>query len=62
MTIKVLEKTPGCLPEMIEKGEWIDLTTAEDVTLKGPYSKALKRKTFKGEVIDFAMDSNQFLG
>lgn len=52
MTIKVLEKTPGCLPEMIEKGEWIDLTTAEETSLKGPYSKALKRKTLKGEVIE----------
>lgn len=52
MTIKVLEKTEGCLPEIIEKGDWIDLTTAEDTTLKGPYSKALKRKTVNGEVVE----------
>lgn len=30
MTIKVLEKTEGCMPQIIDKGEWIDLLVAED--------------------------------
>lgn len=30
MTIKVLEKTAGCLPVIIDKGEWIDLRVAAD--------------------------------
>lgn len=37
MTIKVLEKTPGCMPMEIEKGEWIDLRLTEEVTLSAPY-------------------------
>ena len=43
MKIKVLEKTPGCLPEIIEGGDWIDLRTAQEITLKAPYS-VTKRK------------------
>lgn len=30
MTIKVLEKVEGCLPTIIDKGEWVDLYVAED--------------------------------
>ena len=36
MTIKVLEKTPGCFPAEFEQGDWIDLVTATDITLKAP--------------------------
>ena len=36
MVIKVLEKTIGCMPQQFEKGDWIDLTLAETVTLKCP--------------------------
>jgi dUTP pyrophosphatase len=43
MKIKVLEKEPGCMPEVIEKGDWIDLKTAENVYLLGPYAKMLHR-------------------
>lgn len=43
MTIKVLEKVKGCMPQIIAKGDWIDLYTAEDVTLKAPYAKTLHR-------------------
>lgn len=31
MTIKVLEKADGCLPKIIDKGEWIDLSVAKDM-------------------------------
>lgn len=30
MTIKVLEKTEGCMPKIIAEGEWVDLYVAED--------------------------------
>jgi len=36
MTIKVLEKTQGCFPQEFKIGDWFDLCTAEDVTLKAP--------------------------
>ena len=41
MTIKVLEKVEGCMPQIIDKGDWIDLYTAEDIVLKAPYAKTL---------------------
>ena len=49
MTIKVLEKTEGCMPVMFEQGDWVDLFTAEDVTLKEPFAAMLKRKQKNGE-------------
>lgn len=52
MKIKVLEKTKGCMPVEFVIGDWIDLVTAEDVVLKGPYSKTLRKKTKDGEVIE----------
>ena len=36
MKIKVLVKTEGCLPEVSDKGDWIDLYTAETVNLVAP--------------------------
>lgn len=52
MTIKILEKTSGCMPTIIDNGDWIDLVTAEDITLRGPYSKTLKKKTKDGQVTE----------
>lgn len=48
MKIKVLEKTEGCMPEIIKVGDWIDLVTAEDVTLRAPHAKTLHKH--KGDV------------
>lgn len=46
MKIKIKEVTPGCMPEIIKVGDWIDLMTAEDYTLKCPHAKMLhKHKT-----------------
>lgn len=50
LKIKVLVKEGGALPQIIAKGDWIDLALAEDVELKGPYAKTLKWKTREGEV------------
>lgn len=49
MKIKIVEKTEGCLPEIIKVGDWIDLITAEETTLKGPQAKFGKKKTLEGE-------------
>ena len=49
MEIKIKILTPGCSPEISEKGDWIDLFTAQDVFLKGPEATTLKRKTVNGE-------------
>lgn len=34
LKIKIKEITEGCMPEIIKKGEWIDLRAAEDTTIK----------------------------
>lgn len=49
MTIKVLEKIEGCMPVIIDNGDFIDLRTAEDITLECPHAKMLhKHKTKEG--------------
>ena len=44
MTIKVLEKTEGCFPVTFEIGDWYDLCTAEDITLKAPQANKLHKR------------------
>lgn len=51
MEIKIRILTPGCSPEISEKGDWIDLFTAQEVFLNGPEADTLKRKTVDGEEI-----------
>ena len=51
LKIKVREITEGCMPEIIEKGDWIDLRAAEDVVLKAPQAGVRKRRTINGEVV-----------
>lgn len=36
MIIKVLEKTNGCFPQIFDKGDWYDLSTAEEIQLNAP--------------------------
>ena len=43
MTIKVLEKTQGCFPVDFEIGDWFDLCTATDITLKAPQANKLHK-------------------
>lgn len=50
MNIKVLQLNDTPLPSIIDKGDWIDLYTAEEITLKAPYAKMLKRSNKDGEV------------
>lgn len=51
MEIKIKILTEGCTPEISEKGDWIDLFSAQDIFLKGPEATTLKRKTVNGEEI-----------
>ena len=51
MKIKVLVKTPGCLPKVIKKGDWIDLYTAVDIRLNAPQANKMHiRKGESGEL------------
>ena len=44
MKIKIKEVVSGCMPEVIKVGDWIDLTTAEEVQLFVPHAKMLHKK------------------
>lgn len=60
MTIKVLEKVQGCMPEIFKVGEWYDLRTAADIRLKCPHSKNLhkhKDGSFVEKFRDVVFDS-----
>lgn len=53
LKIKILVKGQNELPRIIEKGDWIDLSTAEEVTFKAPYANCLhKKKNTEIETID----------
>jgi dUTPase len=43
MKVKVFEKTPGCMPEVFEVGDWIDLKSGVDIRLYGPKANRLHR-------------------
>ena len=44
LKIKVKVLTGGCMPSVIEKGDWIDLSLAKDVVLSAPQSGVLREK------------------
>lgn len=48
LKIKVKVLTEGCMPEINEKGDWIDLKAAEDVEFNAAQSGTLKKKTVEG--------------
>lgn len=48
MKIKVKEINTGCMPEIIKVGDWIDLCTAEEYSLKCPHAKMLHKNKNKG--------------
>lgn len=56
MTIKVLEKVAGCMPQIIAKGDWIDLYTAVDITLIAPYAKTLHRRKDDRDITNVTRD------
>lgn len=56
LKIKVKVLTDGCIPTIIDKGDWIDLKAAEDVELHQPYANIL-HKTVKGNYRDVEINS-----
>lgn len=60
--IKLLDK--GCMPQITEKGDWIDCVTSTDVEIKAPFANTLNGKRDKRTVeiqnnlipLGFAMD------
>lgn len=56
MTIKVLEKVKGCMPQIIAKGDWIDLYTAVDITFIAPYAKTLHRRKGDRDITNVTRD------
>ena len=52
MTIKVLEKTEGCMPQILDNGDWIDLSLAEDLRFKAPQACKLHRRKGKNKVVN----------
>lgn len=53
MKIKILEKTPGCMPKQFKVGDWFDLSTAEEVTLKDPHAETLHKHKVGEETVKF---------
>ena len=49
LKIKVKVLTEGCMPEINEKGDWIDLKSAKDVEFNAAQSGTLKKKTVEGK-------------
>ena len=45
LKIKVKVLTNGCMPSIIDQGDWIDLKSAIDITIPASQSGVLKRKT-----------------
>lgn len=48
LKIKVKVLTGGCMPSISEKGDWIDLRSAETVELSASQANTLKRRTVNG--------------
>lgn len=51
MKIKVKVLTKGCMPRVIDKGDWIDLICAEDMEPKALQSGVLKEQTDKYGIV-----------
>jgi len=49
LKIKVKVLTGGCMPVISENGDWIDLSSAINITIPAPQADVLKRKTVEGE-------------
>lgn len=50
LKIKVKTLMGGCLPKIIQKGDWVDLYCAETTELKAPQAGVLKRNTNERDV------------
>lgn len=55
MKVKVLAQIPECMPQVFEKGDWIDLSTAEEVSFNSPQAK-VQRQVGNEKVRDVDFD------
>lgn len=68
MKIKIKTSIPECMPEILKVGDWIDLCTSQEYSIKGPYAKPLSRQKktedtteryrdviFKSEILDLGV-------
>ena len=53
LKIKVKVLTEGCMPEINEKGDWIDLKAAKDMEFNAAQSGTLEKKTVEGEEVGY---------
>lgn len=51
--IKVKVLVEGCVPLISEKGDWVDLRAAEDITLKAPWAGLLNRREQETRKVNF---------
>lgn len=60
LKIKVLVKVPECMPKIFGKGEWIDLSTAEDTSFRAPQAgvqKQVENEKVRDVIFDFKLIS-----
>lgn len=53
LKIKVKVLTEGCMPEINEKGDWIDLKSAINIEYNAAQSKTLKRKIIENDRVGY---------
>ena len=51
LKIKVKVLTEGCMPSVMDNGDWIDLRSAVNMTIPAPQSGVLKRKLVGAEKV-----------
>lgn len=56
LKIKVKELTEGCMPSIIQNGDWIDLICAEDMKINVPQAYTLKEIHFNDDSRDITAD------
>ena len=53
LKIKVKVLTEGCMPSVMDNGDWIDLRSAVNMTIPAPQSGVLKRKLVGAEKVNY---------
>ena len=53
LKIKVKVLTAGCMPSVMDNGDWIDLRSAVNMTIPAPQSGVLKRKLVGTEKVNY---------
>lgn len=51
MKIKIRKTGKGYIPQIIKKGDWIDLHVPKDTLIRGPYAKQYNKETKSADVV-----------